>query len=62
VGALDKMMTGSDFEEILIESGLYASGFIDQLRSGKHYNRALRVHHRMLEAVERMLIEVFENY
>jgi hypothetical protein len=30
--------------------------------SGKHYNRAVRVHHRMLEVVERMLIEAFENY
>jgi hypothetical protein len=62
MGAIDKMMTGSGFAEILIESGLCASGSIDQVMSGKHYNRAVRVHHRMLEVIERMLIEAFENY
>ena len=29
--------------------------------SGKHYNRALRVHKLMLEGLERLLFQVFEN-
>jgi hypothetical protein len=59
--ALGKMMTGSGFEEILIESGLCASGSIEKVMTGKHYNRAMRVHQRMLEALERMLLEAFGN-
>lgn len=62
MGAIDKMMTGCAFEKILIESGLCASGSIDQVMSGKHYSRAVWVHHRMLEVIKRMLIEAFENY
>ena len=30
--------------------------------SGKHYNRALRVHKTMLEALERLLYEAFINH
>lgn len=59
MGALGKMMAGSGFEEILLQSNLCASGSIDQVMTGKHYNRAIRVHQRMLEAVEQILIEVF---
>jgi hypothetical protein len=61
MGALGKMMAGSGFEDVLIQSGLCASGSIDQVMSGKHYNRAIRVHQRMLEAVERMLMEAFTH-
>jgi len=53
------MMAGSGFEEILIEAGVCASGSIDKVMSGKHFNRAMRVHQRMLEALERMMIAEF---
>jgi hypothetical protein len=59
MGSLGKMMTGSGFEDILIESGLCASGSINQVMSGKHYNRAMRVHQRMLDALERLMLETF---
>jgi len=52
-------MSSSGFEDILIESGVCASGSIDQVMSGKHYNRSMRVHMLMLDAMERVLMEVF---
>jgi len=59
MGAIGHMIAGSGFEEIVIESGVCASGSIDRVMSGKHYNRALRVHQRVLEALERLMIAEF---
>ena len=59
MGALGKMMAGSGFEDILIESGICASGSVEKVLSGKHYNRALRVHQHMSDAIERMLLHEF---
>jgi len=42
MGALSKMMAGSGFEEVLIEAGACASGSINQVMNGSHYNRAMR--------------------
>ena len=55
-------MIGSGFEEIVIDSGICASGSIEQVMKGKHYNRALRTHNILLEDLERLLFEVFENH
>ena len=51
-GALGKHMKGSGFEDIVIEAGVCASGYLQKVMSGKHYNRALRVHKMVLEALE----------
>lgn len=59
MGALGKMMCGSGLEEIIIEAGVCASGSIDRVMSGKHYNRAMRVHQLMLDAAERLLLQSF---
>jgi hypothetical protein len=61
MGALGKMIIGSGFEEVLLQSTLCASGSINRVLSGKHYNRAIRVHQRMMEAIERMLLEIFST-
>ena len=45
-------MKGSGFEDIVIEAGVCASGYLQKVMSGKHYNRALRVHKMVLEALE----------
>jgi len=50
MGAIGKMMSGSGLVEIIIEAGVCASGSIAKVITGKHYNRALRVHQLMLEA------------
>ena len=60
-GALGKKMKGSGLSEIVIEAGVCASGSLDKVMSGKHFNRALRVHKVMLEALERLLLEKFEQ-
>ena len=59
MGSLGKMMTGSGLEDILIEAGVCASGSIQKVLSGKHYNRAMRVHQHMADAVGRMIIAAF---
>jgi hypothetical protein len=61
MGAPGKMMCGSGFEDIVIEAGLYASGLIEQVMSGKHYNHAFCVHQGMLDVLERMLLAVFNE-
>jgi hypothetical protein len=59
LGALGKMMAGSGFEDVLIEAGLCASGSIAKVMSGKHYNRAMRVHQLVMESMERLLVQAF---
>ena len=59
MGALGKIMTGSGFEDIVIESGVCASGSVEKVMSGKHYNRAMKVHQHMADAIERLLLHVF---
>ena len=44
---------------MLIESGLVSEGSIKDVMSGKHYNRALRSHKMMYEALERLRFEAF---
>ena len=61
MGALGKKMRCSGLEEVLIESGICASGSIEQVLTGKRYNRALRVHKVVYEALERILLQVYES-
>ena len=62
LGALGKMMSGSGFEDIVIQAGVCAGGAIDKVMAGRHFNRAVRVHQLMLEATERLLLEAFLIY
>ena len=59
--ALGKSLRGSSFEEIVIESRICVSGSIQQVMNGKRYNRALRVHKVILEALERLMLLKFET-
>ena len=61
MGALGKKMRCSGFEEVLIESGICASGLIEQVLTGKHYNHALRAHKVVYKALERILLQVYES-
>lgn len=60
-GAIGSKMKGSGLSEILIEAGVCASGSLEKVMSGKHFNRALRVHKLTVEALERLLLCKFEN-
>ena len=55
-------MKGSGIAEIIIESGNCASGSLDRVMSGKHFKRALRVHKLVFGALERLLLERFEDH
>ena len=58
-GSIGKLMRGSGLAEIVIESGVCASGSLEKVLAGKHYNRALRVHKLMNEGLERLLLDKF---
>ena len=61
LSTLGKRLRCSGFEEILVESGICASGSINNVISGKHYNRAMRVLKLTLEALGRLLLKKFEE-
>lgn len=60
-GTVGKMMQGSGFAEIVVEAGICASGSLEKVMSGKHYNRALRVHKLFVEGLERLLLKRFDS-
>ena len=51
---LGKMYSDSGLEDLLIESGVYASGTTSALIAGKQYNRGVRAHKLTLEALFRL--------
>ena len=53
------MVTCSGFENIVVDANICASVSLDQVLSGKHYNRALRIHQLLLDAVERLTLQEF---
>ena len=54
-----KKMDGSGLSDILLETGLIASGSLQGVISGKHYDRAMHCHKTMLECLERLLLEQY---
>ena len=54
-----KKMDGSGLSDILLESGLIASGSLQGVISGKNYDRAMHCHKTMLECMERLLLEQY---
>ena len=54
-----KKMNGSGFADIMTEAGLITSGSLRGVLAGKHYNRAMVCHKTMLEALERLLINMY---
>ena len=61
IGALGKKMRCTGLEEVLMESGIRASRSIEQVLTGKHYNHALPVHRVVYEALEQILLQVYES-
>ncbi|GFN85200.1 hypothetical protein PoB_001170600 [Plakobranchus ocellatus] len=56
------MKCGSGFEEAFLDSENHASVSVGKLMKGKHYNRSLRMHKTVLEAVERLLFSAFQQH
>ena len=59
MAALGKLVRGSGLGDIIVQSGICASGSIEAVLAGKHYNRALRVHKAVLESLQRLLLKSF---
>ena len=60
-GAIGSKMKGSKLSEILIKSGVCASGSLEKVMSGKHFNRAWCTHKLTVEALERLLLCKFKE-
>ena len=51
------IVAGSRFEDIIFQAGLCASGSLNGVMKGKHYNRAWMVHESFAEAIVRLFQE-----
>ncbi|KXJ20012.1 hypothetical protein AC249_AIPGENE15286 [Exaiptasia diaphana] len=56
---IGKKYADSGLEDILVESGVYAAGTTTSLLQGKSYNRGIRAHKLVMEALFRMLWKAF---
>ena len=56
---IGKKMEGSGFADVLLETNLVSSGSIHGVLTGKNYSRATHCHKTLLEALHRLMIEVF---
>ncbi|KAK7467983.1 hypothetical protein BaRGS_00036789 [Batillaria attramentaria] len=59
LGAIGKRFQQSVLEAILTECGTVASGSMKGVLSGRHYNRALRAHKQLAEALACLRLEAF---
>lgn len=58
-GIMGQLISNSGFEDIVFQAGLCASGSLNGVLRGKHYNRAWTVHEHFAEALERLLFQKF---
>ena len=56
---LGKKFHSSGLEDLLIESGVYAAGTTSVLMKGKSYNRGIRAHKLVMEALFRLMWDAF---
>ena len=54
---IGKRFAGSGLRDLLLESGVIAEGSVDGVLSGKHYNRGVRAHNLLTEALCRLQME-----
>ena len=59
IGCIGHIMDGSGLSEILEESELYGTSAVGQIFQGKSYNRGMRAHKLMIEALDRLCWEAF---
>ena len=54
MGDIGTIMEGSGFEDCLVESGIYSNAVISKIDRGKAYNRGMRDHKLLFEALSRL--------
>ena len=59
MGCIGHIMDGSGLSEILVESERYGTSAVGQIFRGKSYNRGMRAHKLMIEALDRLRWEAF---
>ena len=59
LSVIGKRYSESGFEDILIEADLYESNTVAKIIKGKSYNRGVRAHKLMLEALLHLKWEAF---
>ena len=55
-------MEGSGFEDCLVESGIYSNSVISKISRGKAYNKVMRAHKLLFEALSRLQWKVFIDW
>ena len=55
-------MADSGLEDIWLESGVYGSSVVSKITHGVHYNRAVRAHKVMLEALKSLCWDAFTQW
>lgn len=54
LSCLGKIFADAGFQDIMIESEVVAAGSIDGVITGHHYNRSIRAHKLLMEALQRL--------
>ena len=55
-------MEGSGFEDCLVEAGVYSGAVISKIMAGKAYNRGIRAHKLLFEALSRLKWKAFISW
>ena len=62
MGDIGTIMEGSGFEDCLVESGIYSNAVISKINRGKAYNRRMRAHKLLFEALSRLKWKEFIDW
>ena len=62
MGDIGTIMEGSGFEDCLVESGIYSNAAISKINRGKAYNRGMRAHKQLFEALSRLKWKAFIDW
>ena len=62
MAVLGKRFGDAGLRDLLVESGVLPAGSVASVLDGKHYNRGVRVHKVVWEALSRLRQRQFESY
>ena len=62
MGDIGKVMEESGFEDIIVEGELYGPSVVQMIIKGKSYNRGVRTHKIMNEAMQRLKWKAFQKW